>query len=80
MQMAFVLHDVQTCLENRKPFSLLDSYNNQFMCINKHLLHCLLNGKQKSESRSSDPVYCGVISSIDHEILLSDSIMFFSCY
>ena len=76
MQVAFVLQDVQTCLKNRKQFSLLDSGNNQFMCINKHLLYCLLRGDHRSERRSFHPIYCGVISSVDHEVHLSDAIMF----
>ena len=76
MQVAFVLQDVQTCLENREQFSLLDSSNNQFRCINQHLLYCLLRGDQRSERRSFHPIYCGVISSVDHEVHLSDAIMF----
>ena len=82
VQVPFLLGDIETCIYKERHSSPIQSYTNQFICIQTYLFHCLLRGNQISEvySRTSSlkksfSQYCGSIFVNDYKIRSSDTVL-----
>ena len=75
MQLTFVLQDTNGCVKHQHSSSLLHSYGNQLVCLQKHMFHCLLDRNRISEKGASQS-YCGAISLKDIQMVSSDTVMF----
>ena len=81
MQLAFVFQDMDACISNQKPLSLLHTFKSQFVCVNKHLLRCLLTTNLRMEEYSklnylSSSRYCGAIALSENSIISSQTFLF----
>ena len=80
MQLTFVFQDMDACINNQKPLSLLHTFRSQFVCVNKHLLRCLLTTNPMEEhsmiNNWTSSRYCGAISSSENRIISSQTFLF----
>ena len=79
--LAFVFQDMDACITNQKPLSLLHTYISQFFCVNKHLLRCILTTNTRKEEYSApnnltSSRYCGAVYFNKHNIISSQTFLF----
>ena len=80
MQLTFVFQDMDACINKQKPLSLLHTFRSQFICVNKHLLRCLLTTNPIEEhsmlNNFTSSRYCGAISLSENRIISSQTFLF----
>ena len=74
MQLMLVLQDINGCVRHQHSSSLLHSYGNQLVCLQKHMFHCLLESNTVSETGAIHR-YCGAVSLKAIQTVSSDSVM-----